>query len=603
MALAQANVGQRFASADRVLDFTDGMVYTLVATGNGNFGANNGAGSFGDTATVNLVLIQESTAPATFGMASLRFLHAISAASTDSINIQDTNSRNSIVNGLGFGSVSDYMDFTPNTQRNFAIVKSSNTQIPLAPTDALSLGASLDIRAGLRATVICANTDSQNPTVFCRMIPSRAVAYVRLINNNAGNLNYVVGPASAQRLQDVSLTLWANYWYPYPSQVAEQAQNMQTRCARTDGSPLFNRGLYPVVQNVAVNTVSDYGEVHIPLFLMDFAVRPIVRELDCPAGAGLVAGYNGATDDPQDPNNAANQRWFDMAPAFKRGNFIVKTSGFATLTGRSDVNDAPKKRLLDADSRKTLKDALLLNEYMEPGQYYSLLAQPPAVADTTKAAFLQQQGHVSYYWRLDATVASVAAGVDSTVGALRFIALFGQTPTAVSLSGRSATFGPFATTFFADTASTVPPVAPAVVATGKPLWVVPTASEQLTLAPGTYTFSGLQAADTCNNMYPSGSVSVVGGQRVDIFLLGSYSCTSLSTTPTLVQKVPKAATLASSSCVGTSAPTSFLLSAAVHASPTSFLFFSPVSLERRQVTTTLHIFSIFLHLSHDMHKN
>lgn len=423
------------------------------------------------------------------------------------------------------------------------------------------------MRAGTRATVICANTDIQNPTVFCRAIPSRVVAYVRLINDNAGNLNFAQGKFASQRMQDIALTLWASYPMPTPIQVQEESQFIQAGCAAQSGPAFQTKGLYPVVMDVPVNTVSDYGEVHVPIFSMDYAVRSVIREIDCRATPtpATVSTYRATVDDPQDPANAANQRWFEMSPVFKRVNFVVKTDGYSTITGRADAAGGPRKRLATADTRKTTADFLLLNEYMEPGQYYSLLSSP--VADATAYAALQLHRHSTFMWRLDRDIATVSSGVAATVGNVRFIPIGTQDFTAqtLSISSRTSTFGPFTNTFFAAVATK----------TGKGAWTAGAASNELSLAPGSYSWTS-QSTSSCTASIPSGTFTVTAGKVTEVFVLGSFACTSQSTPLMLVQKVPALATLPTSSC-NPAPQSSFLFGAAGHIAPASSMVLLAIS--------------------------
>jgi hypothetical protein len=324
------------------------------------------------------------------------------------------------------------------------------------------------------------------------------------------------------------------------------------------------------VTNVAAGSVSDYGEVHIPLFIMDYATRPIIRESKCTPPA---VSYTAKTDDPTDFANANVQTWFEMAPVFKRVNFIVKTNSFATLTGRTPTADAaavfPR---VPASTDYTPLNSLLLSEYLEPGQFYSLAAYP--VEDTAASANVEASKHLRYSWRLDNTVTSVSSGIAANVGTFRIVPLPGITSQALtgvgfSISGSSATF---ASTFnpaqwiVAKNVGTG--TADVAAQTGaRSAWFEPVSGEQLSLAPGTYTYSAPQAADACSGTIPAGTFTIQAGKATELFVMGSYACTKQSTALSVVQKTPAAAQLPNADCSVAAPQTAFLIGASSQAAP------------------------------------
>lgn len=390
--------------------FEDNKVYTIVASGSGGWSSIS-------TASVALWSLQESTAPTTFGKAAIRFLHAISPQHNTAVDIYSgasIGSASKLHTGLAFStSATNYFDVAPQKDAIFPIAYSTSTGVvTLAPSPSSdSTGVTFNLIAGMRATAICATTfEDRSTDVFCRMIPSRVVAYVRLVADTTGFDGLVQGKLGPQKLSETRLTLWGSYEYPHPAQTFQGNQEIMNTVSA--GVPAASAGLYPVVYDVAPGTVTGYGEVHVPIFIMDFAVTtrmtpscddhvankpfsnpwaPVVAgqnvdaEIVAPtlfpgyiptragamcfnraAGSLYTTGFR--AQDQSRPTNALN--WHELAPIFKRVNLVLKTDGFATITNDCDDN------YLLATNNAGQYSASLTDLYMEPGQYYTVYVQP-----------------------------------------------------------------------------------------------------------------------------------------------------------------------------------------------------------------------------------
>jgi hypothetical protein len=299
---------------------------------------------------------------------------------------------------------------------------------------------------------------------------------------------------------------------------------------------------------------------------MDYAVRPVIRELDCRADSTVVT-YTLPTDDPQNllsstaADNTPNTRWFETSPVYKRVNFVVKTDSMSTLSGNVAVL-APQKKLAAADTKRGLVNAFLLNEYFEPGQYYTIAAQPDPATSTFST--IQLAGQTRFSLRLDWDIATVSAGIAAGTGVVRVNPTLNQdfdvaAAQKLSISGRSALFGPWTPRFVAAKATK----------DSKNAWIAPASSDYVALAPGQYSYSSqFSGATTCYNTIPSGTFTVTAGGILDIFVLGSYACDKQSTTLVTVSKAPARVDLGTSVCNPPATPgNAFLFGASSTVSP------------------------------------
>jgi len=527
---AIAQTPKQLTNSLRSVSFDDGKVYTIVAVGDGKFSASTTtAGN-----TVQLIMFEESTAPTTFGKASVRWFHAIKnyAANPISVFKGDTSSSLQLAGNIAFGSLSNYVDLAPATAQVFPVTISTNAQTVIAPSSAQRLEVTHDLRAGLRATIICAINDETTSTVFCRMIPSRAIAYVRMINDLAAQSNLVQGAFGSQPLKDVKLTLWGSYEFPRPDQTVEQSQIMGV--ATVPRTPANSRGLYGVVSAVASGTCSGYGEAWIPLLIMDFAVRFTIirdaRESNPFFVASTVTGvtaYNVGRNNQFNPTgtapgNVANTQWYWGAPIFKRANFLVKTEGGSVLTGETTAGGLPMRD----DTIAWYESALLLDEYMEPGQYYSLIVTPPTPVGTYVPAVVQTGASERYFWRLDRTIDGLAAeaSLTSDKSSINFIAFADQTMTGTVNLRRRGAVNTVTLTPTIQTGVAVSSV-PASIAGPAFTWNTPATAS--TTDNGQYTIDHsvtTTVADPCGLKYPTLDITLNPGDNVDVYLFNTFGC-------------------------------------------------------------------------------
>lgn len=517
-----------FAGSLSTFTFADNSVYTLVATGFGAFGTS----TIGNT--VSLVLFQESVDPTTFGMASLRWFHGIKTLATKTIDIytgQTTSTANLRASGIKFGGLTQYFDVAPNTNLQTAITVGGSTSVIAAPNTATKLEVTADVRAGMRATVICAVNNDVTERVFCRMIPSRVVAYVRLVNDLGGQESLEQGLLGPTMLKDNPLSLWASYEFPRPDQAVPMSQNYGLRYMTNH--PAMNRGLYPVLTNVVSGGCSGYGEVFVPLMIMDYAMRFTIIRNNAEMGAGIP--YNGLYTTPgmtnqNDPTGASpNTQWFWAAATHKRINFNLKTSGYSTIIATNALGNAAF-RFYGTGTAGTFKanyfsNPVYLDNYMEPGQYYTIIATSPvALATTTYTpSKFPNTNVVNLFFRLDQTIDMVASGVPSGKAIVNWIPFATQDFQAAS--GRinfrpksgNVNLSPtmLATIKYASQASA-----------SVQAWNTPVPA--LFVDPGSYIFdyTPASAATTpCLNKVPgTTTVSVSAGNTTDIFLLNSFGC-------------------------------------------------------------------------------
>jgi hypothetical protein len=384
------NVRYEFPTSRWTFTFEDNKVYTLIATGEANWGSLSSAKH-----AVRLKLLEEDTSKvSSFGKAAMRFFHAITPVySTKSIDIYDGkdetgNENNGIVNQLAYEKASPYVDVAPGTDREFPVGSGGSGVGQVFVSD---IKVKYDIRAGMRVTVICAqNSDEGKP--FCRMIPSRIVAYVRLVNDMAGWGGLVQGRFGPQKFSDTELTVWASYEQPDITRVIPGSRNMGL--GTSAGSPVGSQGLYPVVAGVKAGSVSGYGEVFVPLYIMDYAVRPQIwagcgsttlqssgtwtrQWLDCTDSYDAIGGKtNNAAEAATANFLTENGVWYEGAPVFKRASFIIKTDGHSTINAFGQA-DNMNRRSPDSSLRAACRAGTpLAFRFVEPGAFYSLYVTP-----------------------------------------------------------------------------------------------------------------------------------------------------------------------------------------------------------------------------------
>jgi hypothetical protein len=535
--------------------FEDGKVYTLVAIGDAQFGATVA----GTSNTVQLVKFEESIASTTFAKAAIRFFNG--ASKFPSLNFALTGT-SVAVSGVAYAAVSDYVDVVATKSVHISIASAAT------PTkDEAAVATTTDFRAGSRVTLFCGFNNALETTPSCRQIPSRVVAYVRLVND-ASNSNVVQGGFSGQTFAQTKLNLWASFEYPRPEQTAQWSKDLGE--TMNTGHPLTTRGLYPVIVNVKGNTVTGYGEVFVPLYIMDFAVRRVVGSSG--ATAATVPLFPGNIVDP-----AASGRLesFLYSPIYKRVSFIVKTESFATLVGAATTNAAdvgfayagavPSGSTLTAQhigyfqgSEATLASTPLTDLYMEPGEFYTV----GVVSNIRSAAAIPTNGAVVFTLRRDLSVDDVATdltllgsasngfvtfvpstpGIDTTplpAGAAAGFQNFGVIN--VGLTGATATertyafntlrvtSGAIGTVYAVVAASTTVAVNP-VFGPNALVGGYPTSVKATTLAAGAYSYAQKTAGANCLDTLPAGTFTVVAGERFDIFVLNTRGCITTSTT-------------------------------------------------------------------------
>jgi len=597
----------KFTTSSTTFTFEDNKVYTLIAYGNAAFDATvpyTGA-------NVKLTLLTEDISATTFGKASLRFFHGIQSEAANNIDIYQGDIiivNKKIASGIAFGSVSSYVDVAPSAEVELQV------GVPGSAVRAVATGTAVkrEVRAGSRLTVICAINDLTTKTVFCRGVPSRVVAYVRLLNDLSAQKSIVQGKFFPQKLSDTPISLWASSEVPRGDQVYEQSQVIGNSVFTNH--PLTTEGLYPVINNVAAGTVSGYGEVFVPLPIMDFAIRWVVTAAfdyaftSTYSKAAFADRTLAAVAGGKSPANpillAETHYWF--SPVLKRVNFLVKTNGGSTLTGMWSSRRGIHPFVLPttatrgflagttgaAGDSKTLTPAFstTVDEYVEPGQYYTIFVYPAksyGSAEAAKATRFEKDlsGAVTAYEdaailriaiRLDHTMATtatastlgIAAPITSGKGLVSFVPFFqresGGTPTitqqaftgaasfkqgttevlAVSATTMAATYG-LNRAFVMRNAEGALDVATVAATSNVGATLSATASggvdAQLTAAAngdaayfslnvGTSTLTYTLAASTCYSTIPSGqSITVTDQSVTDIFVLNAYGCLEAST--------------------------------------------------------------------------
>jgi len=581
-----SQVANKFTASASTFTFEDNKVYTIVAYGNAAFDATIAYTG----ANVKLALLEESVAATTFGKAALRFFHAVQAESANSIDVYLGDmfvAGKKIASSIAFGTVSSYTDVSPSVEVEL--------QVGVAGSVPRQLGSGTpvkrDVRAGSRLTVICAQNNlvssaTSNP-VFCRGIPSRAVAYVRLLNDFAAQKSVVQGKFFPQKLSETPISLWASYDVPHGDQTYEQSQVMADSVFTNH--PATSEGLYPVIKNVAAGTVSGYGEVFVPLPIMDFAIRWVVAAsydagftaTTSGAGALTIAETTAGGKSPASPA-AATYTHFFFAPMLKRVHFLIKTNGDATLAGKfAKVRNANPFVVLPATATRTFAAstdsktvtpgyAATIDEYVEPGQYYTIFAYPSksygsaeAVAKTRfdkdltlPVTAFQDSAIARFAIRLDHTHATtgIQKSIDSGKGLVAFVPFFNRENGAGVITNQDFTG---ATVVFKQGTTDVQTVAAASMATyGKyrtftmysstgpvnaddaansPATLVGNAVQAdadkngdaayIAVTNGTYTLAFTAGAATCYATAPTGQTITVTDQTItDIFVLNTFGC-------------------------------------------------------------------------------
>jgi len=597
-----SSVANKFTASASTFTFEDNKVYTIVAYGNAAFDA-----AIAYTgANVKLALLEESVAATTFGKAALRFFHAVQAESANSIDVYLGDmfvANKKIASSIAFGTVSSYVDVSPSIEVEL--------QVGVAGSVPRQLGSGTpvkrDVRAGSRLTVICAQNNlvssaTSNP-VFCRGIPSRAVAYVRLLNDFAGQKSVVQGKFFPQKLSETPISLWASYDVPHGDQVYEQSQVMADSVFTNH--PATSEGLYPVVKNVAAGTVSGYGEVFVPLPIMDFAIRWVIGTTYDALFLATTAATNilsittstAGNKSPASPVSAAQTHFF-FAPMLKRVHFLIKTNGDATLSGSyakvRNVNPfvvlpatATRTFAASTDS-KTVTPAYVgsIDEYVEPGQYYTIFAYPAKTASTVETAAAtrydttltlpvtayQDAAIARFAIRLDHTQGVVATastvGIGATItagkGLLSFVPFFRREAGAVITAqefkdatsvilkqgtidvqtitmtsyGKNRAFVMRSTT--GDTTADDVADSPATLAavTAQTTADANGDAAYIAVTNGTYTLSYTLAGSTCYTTVPTGQTITITDQTItDLFVLNTFGCLENSDDKTLLSVV------------------------------------------------------------------
>jgi hypothetical protein len=231
-----------------------------------------------------------------------------------------------------------------------------------------------------------------------------------------------------------------------------------------------------------------------------------------------TSDYTLSASNQQNPaNTPANAQWFWGAPIFKRANFLVKTEGGSTLTGETTAAGLPVRE----DTIAWYTTALLLDEYMEPGQYYSLIVTPRAPPTTYTPAVVQTGASERYFWRLDRTIDMINAESSLAAGKaqINFINFAEQTMiNQVNLRRRvvnNVVLTPQIQT--SATSSVAAAVAPGFT------WNAPPTAQ--VADAGDYTIDHTASgADACYNKYPTTDFTLNAGDNMDVYLFNSFGC-------------------------------------------------------------------------------
>jgi len=541
LAAVKGATARGFTGSSTSFTFADNKVYTIIAYGTGQFGQTTPLNGN----TVRLTLIEESIAATTFGMASVRFFNAF-GAQTNSFDVYSTSTATDstrIASGVAVGTVSSYIDVAPGTNREFPVLVSGSTSNFLAS----GINVQRDIRAGSRQTVICGIWNEASNIGFCRGIPSRVVAYVRLVADTTSQDGVVQGKAGAQKLSLTNLNLFASYEYPRPEEVQEQSQVIGTQTYT--GHPVTTQGLYPVVVNVAPGKISGYGEVFIPIYIMDLAVRSVI---------GRTNEVYTAASKNTDFSAPVN---YIFSPNWKRVNFVLKTDGMATLSGRAaaaggalgDDNyifpfqsvfsqGKPKTAPAETDVTKrfttvntgysSLAKAITVDRYVEAGEYYTMFAsaqQATTVATSTQLqipAQLEVGDILQIFWRRDRNLNQVTTALTPTAGKGTFtVVAFGNQalPTATMSLLQSVTNAQAISLTTPNGVSNTESWSTAGAARVLP---IDASGNSATVNAGTYSYAISGAGNACNNFIPAngGAITVAENGFTDLFVLNQFGC-------------------------------------------------------------------------------
>jgi len=324
-------------------------------------------------------------------------------------------------------------------------------------------------------------------------------------------------------LNKLNLTLWAASEVPRPDQLAELSQAGSTRTYTNHA--LNIRGLYKVVSNVAAGKASGYGEVFVPLPIMDFAVRysVVIDTANTLAALGGYAAANTAT---------AMTNWFLGGVIAKRVHFAIRTSGGATLAS----NTLTVSKLAESADAAWIAKSLLVDRFVDAGSYNTIFAFPNKGTTPPTNTGLPAKQPVIFTWRTDRTSAQVTSGIPSGSAYVSLVPFaFESTGNAVNqafvegkLNIRQGSASPLTKTFIAtDDTTAVLLVTAAANAPADLTAIVP----HFTITAGDYTydFTPKTAAtpDPCYNVLPgTNSLKVAAGQAYDIFVMNTRGCAS-----------------------------------------------------------------------------
>jgi hypothetical protein len=352
----------------------------------------------------------------------------------------------------------------------------------------------------------------------------------------------------------------------------------------TTGHPLTTRGLYPVVTNVAANQVSGYGEVFVPLFIMDYAVRYVIR----PTGTLATVDEDISALTTATPAGTSTlQSWFAFAPVYKRVNFVVKTDGYATMTGVSGGTTGTSQTATDAapGAQTTSWDYVFpfvgpttqgklnnvvsgnaanplytqaqtktywlsvgqgtafvsvgIDQYVEAGEYNTYFVTAPFAVTGITTPYAYQRGAIARHWmRVDRTVDTISTGIASGKGVLTLIPFAGQDWSGATASVQLQSTNTVAQTLAMSTVgkdrsrdlllaqtATLTQVYGAQTAGA----IASPATAEVPLSAGTYTYTFTAATGaTCANKIPSTgtTIPIVDQQATDLFVLNTYGCTN-----------------------------------------------------------------------------
>lgn len=547
-----SNPSRPYSAGLKTVIFEDNKVYTLVITGDGKWSVTQPTTAAGADFVINV--IEESTASTTFGKAALRWFHAVKTVRTETLSVYngDTSTAAVIASAIPFGGVSNYVDITPNVAAVYPIVSSSGPT-PIAPSSSNKYEVTHDVRAGLRATLICAVHAEADSRVFCRMIPSRVVAYVRLVNDLAGFTSFGQGAGGALAYNRVKLDLFASSELPRPDQAHESSQTGGTRAVLNH--PLNIRGFYKVLSGVAPGACSGYSEVFVPVAIMDFAVRWTVVRDHIAAIGGVVANadatsginlQNTALPTLSATQTAGTQWWFLGGARQKKVNILIRTESGATLSGSVGALGKTPFRNYVATLEWVNQGAVSSDVFVEAGSFYSFAVTPTAGAVLAQSN--PPANAIAVLAHLDRTVEDVSTGVPTgkaflTVGTIRSAKVMDTTTSTTAANAQSFggmtinmkpksgsasttyTFAAFAANTdakgqFTDLA--VRELTASLTAENNQ-WDPSYVQYHFSLAAGAYTLDN-SASSTCYNTIPATDITLASGDFVYAYVMNVYGC-------------------------------------------------------------------------------